>query len=380
MLAMMRACFAAAGSEAGRRRGVLLAAGLLLLGTGCAAKPRSRAPRVAVTVATAERRDMPFELTATGTVEPLQSADIGSPVGGMVTQVLFREGDEVRKGQLLFQLDPRPLRATLDQVLAQSTRSRAQAETARLEAGRAAALFERGLLSEAEWEQKRAAAETGSATARADSAAVESARLNLHYASIRAPISGRTGRLLIHEGDYVRPATVDPLVTINQTRPVRVAFTVPVSAVPLVQRYRATRPRVEVRQAGADSVALDGALVFVDNAVDRESGTLLLKGEFANRDQRLVPGQFVEVRLVLYVEPRAIVVPALAVTRGQTGAFVYVMNPDSTVAPRPITVVRTVDDFAVVSEGIRPGETVITDGQLRLSPGARVLVRSLVGG
>ena len=231
------------------------------------------------------------------------------------------------------------------------------------------------MLSQAEWDQKRAAAEAWDGTVRADSAAVGTARLNLEYAAIRAPIAGRTGRLMVHEGDYVKAATADPVVTINQLHPVRVRFTVPVSAVPLVQRYRDARPRVLVQRAGADSAALEGDLVFVDNAVDQASGTLLLKGEFANRDGRLTPGEFVDVRLVLYVEPRATVVPAPAVTVGQQGPYVYVLNPDSTVSPRPVAIERTVDEMSIVTRGIKPGETVVTDGQLRLAPGAKVMVR-----
>lgn len=156
----------------------------------------------------------------------------------------------------------------------------------------------------------------------------------------------------------------------------RVRFTVPVSAVSLIQRYRNAGPRVIVRPAAGDSVALEGPLVFVDNAVDPASGTLTLKGEFRNANGRLVPGEFVDVRLVLYVEPGVTVVPALAVTNGQQGAYVYVMNPDSTVSTRPVTVSRTVDELAVLSAGLKAGETVITDGQLRLAPGARVQVRN----
>jgi multidrug efflux system membrane fusion protein len=345
---------------------------------GCAAKPQARKPRVSVTVAVAEQREVPFALVSTGTIEPLQTAAVGAQVGGVVTRVAFHEGDEVRAGQVLFELDRRPFRAAYEQALAALARDRAQAETARLEAERAQALFERSLISQSERDAKRAAAATWTATVQADQAAVQSARLNLGYASIRAPIAGRTGRLMVHEGDLVRTGTSEPLVTINQTRPVRVSFTVPVSAVPLVQRYRSAHPRVVVR-ASADSAMVEGPLVFVDNAVDPASGTLLLKGEFANRDGRLVPGEFVDVRLVLYVEPQATVVPALAVTAGQAGSFVYVLNRDSTVTPRPVKVARTVDEVAVLEGGIRPGETVITDGQLRLSPGAKVLVRSGVG-
>jgi len=358
---------------------VVLAAALAAL-TGCAAQQRPRAARVAVTVAMAAQREMPFALRSTGTIEPLQTAAVGSQVGGVITRVAFREGDEVRQGQLLFELDHRPFRAALEQAKAALARSREQAEVARLDADRARTLIAQNVLSQAEWDQKRSAAETAAANLLADSAEVETARLNLDYASIRAPISGRTGRLMAHEGDYVKSATSEPLVTINQRHPVRVRFTVPVSEVPLVQRYRGAGARVIVTTPAPDTVSRQGALVFVDNAVDPASGTLLLKVELPNQDGLLVPGQFVDVRLVLDAEPRATVVPAPAVTSGQSGTFVYVLNADSTVTARPVTVSRTVDELAVLTDGLEPGETVVTDGQFRLSPGARVLVRGPSGG
>ncbi len=346
---------------------------------GCGGQPKPRATRVPVTISTAVERDVPFALVSTGTVEPIQTAAVGSQVGGVVTRVTFREGDDVRAGQVLFELDPRPFRAALDQALAALGKDRSQAENARLEAERSGKLLEQNLISQAEWDQKRSADEGWAASVRADSAAVRTARLDLEYASIRAPISGRTGRLMVHAGDYVKSGTTDPLVTINQMHPVRVRFTVPESAVPLVQRYRAAKPRVRVRASDLDP-PLEGGLVFVDNGVDPSSGTLLLKGEFPNRDGRLVPGQFVDVRLVLYVEPRATVVPTPAVTTGQQGPYVYVLNPDSTVALRPVEIERTVDELAIVTSGLRPGEIVITDGQFRLAPGAAVLVRKGASG
>jgi len=323
-------------------------------------------------------RDMPFALDATGSVEALQTAAVGSQVGGVVTRVAFHEGDNVRVGQLLFQLDPRPFQEAWDQAMAALARDRSQAETARNDAQRAKVLYEQNILAQSEWDQTRGNAEALAATVRADSAAANTARLNLEYAAIRAPISGRTGRLMVHVGDYVKPSTSDPLVTIIQPYPVRVTFKVPERDVPLVQRYRHTNPRVQV-EADSGRAALEGKLVFVDNAVDPASGTLLLKGEFPNRDGRLVPGQFVDVRLVLYVAPRAVVVPTQAVASGQQGTYVYVLNADSTVSTRPVEVERTVDELAIVARGLRAGEPVVTEGQMRLSPGAKVLVRKPVG-
>lgn len=355
----------------------VMALGLLLaLGVwgGCAQKKSARNVRVPVRVAATAEQPMPFVLTSVGTVEALRTASVGSQVGGVVTRISFREGDVVRAGQVLIQLDPRPFRAALDQARATLARDRARAETARLDAERSKRLFEETVLSEAEWDQKRAEAEALAATVRADSAAVATARLNLEYASIRAPIPGRTGRLAVNVGDYVRAATSEPLVTVLEPHPIRVRFTIPERDVPLLQRHLREGPRVEIRPGSA--APREGKLIFVDNAVDPVSGTLLLKGEFANVDGTLVPGQFVDVRLVLYVAERAIVIPAQAVSTGQQGPYVYVVQADSTVAVRPVEIEHTQDELAVVRSGLKPGESVVTDGQLRLSPGARVVIRA----
>lgn len=342
---------------------------------GCSAKARVRSPRVPVTVARVTVRPVPLVITATGTVEAAQNADVGSQVGGVVRRVAFAEGQEVKAGQVLFELDPRPFRNALAVAQAGLQRDRAQAETARKEADRAKQLYDQGVLSQADWDQKRATSESASATVKSDEAAVANAQLDLQYATIRAPVSGQTGRLMVHVGDLVKSATSDPLVKVVQTRPIRVRFPVSVNDVPLVQRFRRGDPRVDVTIPGGDSVAISGRLVFVDNAVDESSGTLLLKGEFANRDGALVPGQFVDVRLVLEQQHDRLVVPAAAVSRGQEGAFVYVVQPDSTVQTQPVTVERTLDELAVLSGGVEAGQSVITDGQLRLSPGSKVIIR-----
>ena len=342
---------------------------------GCTAKPRMRSPRVPVAVAKVTVRPVPLVIAATGTVEAAQNADVGSQVGGVVTRVAFAEGQEVKAGQVLFELAPRPFRNAVEAAQAALQRDRAQAETARKEADRAKQLFDQNVLSQAEWDQKRAASESAIATVKSDEAAVANARLNLQYATIRAPVSGQTGRLMVHVGDLVKAATSEPLVKVVQTHPVRVRFPVSVNDVPLVQRFRRGDPRVEVTIPGGDSVPITGRLVFVDNAVDESSGTLLLKGEFANTDGALVPGQFVDVRLVLEQEHDRLVVPTAAVSRGQEGAFVYVVQPDSTVQTQPVTVERTLDELAVLTSGVEAGQSVITDGQLRLSPGSRVIIR-----
>lgn len=342
---------------------------------GCSAKPKLRSPRVPVTVAKVMVRPVPLVLTATGTVEAAQNADVGSQVGGVVTRVAFAEGQEVRAGQVLFELDPRPFRNAVEAAQATLARDRALAETAKKEADRAKQLYDQNVLSQSDWDQKRAASESAIATVKSDEAAVSNAKLNLQYATIRAPVAGQTGRLMVHVGDLVKAATSDPLVKVVQTRPIRVRFPVTVADVPLVQKFRRGDPRVEVTIPGGDSLPISGRLVFVDNAVDESSGTLLLKGEFANRDGALVPGQFVDVRLVLEQQHDRLVVPAAAVSRGQQGAFVYVVQPDSTVQTQPVSVERTLDELVVLGGGVEPGASVVTDGQLRLSPGSKVLIR-----
>jgi multidrug efflux system membrane fusion protein len=350
-----------------------------ILSWGCAAKKQPRNQRVPVTTARVERRDMPFSLTASGSVEAIRNASVQAQVGGVVTRVAFHEGETVRTGQVLVELDPRPFRQSLNQAQAALARDRALAEAARRELQRSRVLFDQNVLSQTEWDQKNSDAEATAATVRADSAAVNNARLSLQNATIRAPIAGKTGRLTVHVGDTVRPTSDEPLVTIIQPAPIRVAFKIPEGDVPVLQRYRQTSTQVWVVPDSARA-SIPGRLVFVDNSIDAASGTLLLKGEFPNRDQGLVPGQFVDVRLVLYVTPQATVVPSQAVSTGQQGAYVYVVNPDSTVTTRVIDVERTVEEMTVVARGLKAGETVVTDGQIRLSPGAKVQIRKPGGG
>lgn len=362
---------ARAANIAGLATPILLIAGL----AGCSPPAKPHAPRVAVTVAKVERRDVTLEIRATGTIEPIQTAAVGSQVGGVITRIAFREGDEVAEGQLLIQLDARPFRAALQQASANLMRDAAQARNARRDADRADQLMRDGAIAAAEHDRALATAEALEGSVRGDSAAMATARLNLEYASIRSPIFGRTGKLNVHVGDLVKAATSDPLVTVNRLRPIRVRFTVPQSDLARIQRYRDAHPRVFVRPTQGDSVEIEGSLAFVDNAVDEANGTLLLKGELANADRKLWPGEFVEVRLVLANQPNATVVPAPAIATGQQGTYVYVLNADSTATARNVVVDRSDDVSAVVSKGVEPGETVITDGQFRIGPGSRVFVR-----
>src|SRR5437870_7505992 len=271
----------------------------LVVATGCSRKGAGGPARIPVTVARAEQRAVPYEIIATGTVEPRQTVSVQSQVTGVLTQVAFREGDDVAAGQVLFQIDARPFQAALDQARAMLARDQAQAQSAVLDAQRYAELVKQDYVTKSDYEAKRAAAEALQAVVRADSAATASAALNLEWARIRAPIAGRTGRLPVREGNLVRANAPDPLVIINQIHPILVRFAVPERALHDIQRYRKNRLPVVVSPSKGDSVFSEGVLTFVDNNVDTTTGTVLLKAEFANPDGVLRPGEFLSARLQL---------------------------------------------------------------------------------
>jgi multidrug efflux system membrane fusion protein len=347
----------------------------LLFLPGCGGKAPSGAPPVPVVVGRAESRTVPFEIAASGTVEPIQTVAVLPQVGGVITRVSFREGAEVEAGQVLFQIDPRPYRAALDQAAAALSRDRAQAAAAVSDAGRYQGLAASDFATQDEYEQKRANADALLAAVRADSAAVETARLNLEYATIRAPIAGHTGALLIHEGNVVKAGGSEPLVTINQVRPIRVRFSVPEDLLGEIRRHRVPAPAVRVSSGSGDSTSATGVLTFVDNGVDAATGTILLKAEFPNKDRALWPGEFVGVTLVLYQQPNAIVIPATAVLEGQAGSTIFLLQRDHTVLATPVTVQRTAGDLAVIAKGVSPGDSVVVDGQSRLANKSRVIVQ-----
>ena len=344
---------------------------------GCSRKGAGAASKVPVTVAHAEQRAVPFEISATGTAEPVQTVSLQSQVTGVLTRVTFHEGDDVSAGQVLFEIDPRPFQAALDQAKAVLARDQAQAQAAELDAGRYAELVKRDYVTKSDYDAKRAAADALQATLRADSAAVASAALNLDWATIRAPIAGRTGRLLVREGNLVRANNPDPLVVINQIHPILVRFPVPERYLADIQRYRRNRLPVLVSPSQADTVFQEGVLSFIDNSVDSSSGTVLLKGEFPNRDNTLWPGEFLNVRLQLYVEEKAVLVPSQAVMTGQQGTYLFVVNHDGTARSQPVTVERTAGTYAVIAQGVSAGDQVVTDGQLRLTAGATVEIKGV---
>jgi multidrug efflux system membrane fusion protein len=347
----------------------------LLLLAACSERQTPPPPPVPVVVATAERRTVPYELPATGTVEPLQTVAVQAQVSGQLRRIAFREGEEVKRGQVLFELDARPYQAALDQAAALLERDRAQAANAEEEAKRYESLVEKEFVTAQQYEQVRTNAAAAKATLAGSQAAVDQARLNLQYATIRAPISGRTGSLLIREGNLVRANAIEPLVKINQLRPIQVRFAVPASNLPLIQEHLAGKLVVRAEPSGGGAPS-EGILSFVDNAVDTTTGTILLKARFPNDDGSLWPGGFVNVRLQLYVEKDALVIPSAAVVSGQQGNFVFVIQPDSSAATRAVTVRRTAGDLAIVSGDVQPGDRVVVDGQLRLRNGSKVQIKA----
>jgi len=331
----------------------VLAATLLAGATGCAQRQAPPPTKVPVSVARAERRDVPFTVTATGTVEPARTVEVTAQVGGLLRRVHFSEGEEVREGQVLFEIDSRPYQAALAQAEANLSRDVAQHANAAREAERARTLAAGGLGTAEDAQSKQAAEDALAATVRADSAALMSSRLNYEYATVRAPISGRTGSLLVREGNLVRAAG-QSLVTINQIRPILVRFAIPARNLNELQRRGNETLRVIARQGGRDDAPLiEGVLSFFDNHVDTTTGTVLLKARYSNTEGQLWPGEFVDVTLVLGIQNGATVVPAQAVMTGQQGTYVFTIE-GGTAKQRPITVARTADSLAIIASGSTP--------------------------
>jgi membrane fusion protein, multidrug efflux system len=348
-------------------------ASVALAGAACNSHRGGAAPRVPVSVARVERRALPYELDATGTVEPVRSVEVLPQVNGTILHVHFAEGDEVAAGQVLFEIDPRPYQAALQQAEGALLKDVTTAASAAREAARYKTLATSNTVTQEDYEAKQAAADAAAAAVRSDSAAAALAHLNLEYATVRAPIGGRTGRLLLHEGNLVRAGS-DPLVSIVQMRPILVRFPVPATNLPTLRARAGQELKVIALPARDSASALQGVLSFVDNTVDTTTGTVLLKGRFPNRDGALWPGEYVTITLTLGMQNDAVVVPSQAVMQGQQGTYVFVVNNDGSATTQPVTVQRTLDSISVVA-GVPAGALVVTDGQLRLTPNAKVDIR-----
>jgi membrane fusion protein, multidrug efflux system len=335
---------------------------------------------VPVTTAVAAQKPMPVAISVIGTAEAFSTVSVRAQITGELTSVMFKEGDDVRKGQVLFSLDRRPLEAALQQAEAVLARDLAQSANAKAQATRYEDLAARGIATREQVDQTRTAAAALEATIGADRAAVENAKVQLQYATIVAPISGRTGALMVHAGNLVRANDTTPLVVINQVTPINVTFALPEARLPEMKRYMSQGTlTVEARPPNDPAPPSKGRIGFVDNQVDPTTGTIRVKGTFANENRRLWPGQFVNIIVTLTTDPKALVVPTAAVQTGQQGQYVFVVKPDQTVELRNVTVARTEGQETVIEQGVGTGETVVTDGQLRLVPGSRITVKSASG-
>ena len=373
----------------GRRRSLLIAMALVVLAaaalvTHLATGSRANEPNkgrgsaaVPVTVVAVAEQPMPMRIAAIGNVEPFATVALKARVDGQILDVAFKEGEEVREGQVLFRIDPRPFEAQLRQAEATHLRDTAAAAQARSQEKRYLELLEKNFVSKDAYAQFRTNAETAEAVASASRAALDNARLNVEYCTIRSPINGFAGKVLIQRGNLAKANDTAPLIVLNQVRPVYVNFAVPEQTLEAIRKYMARGPlAVSAGAPGAASAASAGKLVFVDNAVDATTGTIRLRAQFPNQDLALWPGQYVNVAVTLYEQAAALVVPADSVQNGPQGQYVYVVAPDMTAELRPVTLDRVDGASAVIASGLKQGESIVTQGQLRLGPGAKVTIRA----
>ena len=395
----------------------------LFLAAGCSGSPEKKAsaqgppPAVPVVVATVTTKNIPISIRSIGNVQPYQTVGIKSQISAQLTEVHFKEGQDVNKGQLLFELDSRPLEADLKRSQGNLLRVEAQAKNARVQANRYAALLKEGVVAREQYDQFVSNADALQAAVAADQAAVENARVQLQYTKIYSPVSGRTGNLMVNRGNLVKANDVPVLVIINQVSPIYVEFAIPENELGDVKRYLAAKtlwvqaiPSAASQASGGSNQVssnptfalpnpgpaspgappplpgslrpgpglepVDGQLTFVDNSVDPATGTIKLKGTFANKDRRLWPGQFVDVVLTLTTQTNAITLPSQAVQTSQSGQYVFVVKQDNTAEMRQVTVSGTYGAESVVSSGVQAGERVVVEGALRLTKGTKVEIKN----
>ncbi len=358
-------------SNQSRRRHTVAAALLLVLLSACSSKQQAGGkPSVPVTVTKAVTRDMPLLATAPGSVEAISSVAVKSLVEGQLLEALVKDGADVREGQLLFRIDPRPAEAALKQAQAQLAKNQATLAQARSQVDRYKDIAAKGYLSADQLEQYRTNLGTATGAVKVDEANIAAARLQLGYTEIRAPISGRIGRLLIQPGNVVKANDVNPLVTINQIEPIYVNFALPATHLGRLLAAQNQAPlTVRANIVGLDE-PVEGRVAFIDNAVDSTTGTIRLRGEFANDGHLLWPGQLVSISLTLGHDRNAVVLPDPAVRNGPDGAYVFVVKPDRSAEQRAIRVARVVDGLAIIESGLAADETVVLDGQSRVEDGA----------
>jgi multidrug efflux system membrane fusion protein len=340
------------------------------------AKQKPHEDVVPVTVAVAQEKNVPLQIRAIGRVQPLTTVEVHALVTGQLMSVLFREGQDVAKGDRLFMIDPRPYQAEMQQAEANLARDEAQLRNAESQASRYADLVKKDYVTKEEYDKFTSAAAAARAVVQADRAAVENARLQVSYCDIRSPMAGRTGSLQVHQGNIVHPNDPTPLVVINQIAPVYVQFAVPETQLGQLRARGASNvPVIAMSQDGSQTLAT-GRLTFMNNEVDTTTGTITLKGTFTNENRSLWPGQYVTVAVTLQERPNAITIPASALQSGQKGQFVYVVKQDKSVEMRPVKVTESDQQQAIVAAGVSVGETIVTDGQLRLTPKSKVEVKN----
>jgi multidrug efflux system membrane fusion protein len=339
------------------------------------AKPAKAAPAIPVSVATVAQQTVAVRIQAIGNVEAYSTVALKARVDGQIVEVNFKEGQEVRKGAALFKIDSRPFEATLRQAEANLMRDTAQQEQTRSQERRYQELLQKNFVSKEAYAQIRTNADTAEAVVLASRAAVENAKLQLEYCTIRSPIEGFVGKVMLQIGNMVKANDTNSLVIINQVRPIYVNFAVPEQRLSAIRSQMAKgKLPVEALPPNSDKAPASGTLSFVDNAVDTTTGTIKLKALFPNADNALWPGQFVSANLKLYDQKDALLVPAQAVQTGPNGQYVYVVKPDMTTEVRAVEVERNDGDDAIIAKGLQKGELVVTKGQLRLAPGAKVTI------
>jgi multidrug efflux system membrane fusion protein len=332
-------------------------------------------PAVPVTVAEVAQETVPIRLQAIGNVEAFQTVALKARVDGQIVAVNFREGQHVAKGEVLFRIDPRPYEAALRQAEANVLRDAAARDQARSQERRYEELLGKNFISKEAYAQIRTNAETAEAVAKASHALLENARLNLEYCTIVSPLDGYVGKVLLQAGNLAKANDVNPLVVINQVKPIYVNFAVPEQTLSEVRKHMAAGPlRVEAKLPDPQATPPEGKLIFVDNAVDPTTGTIRLRAQFENVDAALWPGQFVNVSVRLYDQANAFVIPSAAVQTGPNGQYVYVIGPEQLAEVRRISVQRAEGDRTIVAQGLAKGELVVTRGQLRLGPKTRVQI------
>ncbi|MBV8121085.1 MAG: efflux RND transporter periplasmic adaptor subunit [Alphaproteobacteria bacterium] len=359
---------------------LVMAAGLVVWwhsfgGNGPRATAQTAAPLVPVTAATVVAQNVPVYLQGIGTVQAYNMVTVKTRVDGQIVKVYFKEGQEVKEGDPLFEIDPRPYQAALEQAQAAKQKDEAQLAGAKLDLERYSKLLGTGYQTRQSYDNQTALVAQLQAALKGDQAQIDNATLNLGYAEIRSPIDGRLGARLVDKGNLVHANDNTALVTITELKPIFVSFTLPQDTLDELREQQQKEPLAVQAYSGDGSKLLSvGNLTLIDNSIDQATGTIHLKARFDNQDERLWPGEFVSLRVILKTRPNVATVPAQTVQEGPDGNYAYIIKPDNTVERRTVTIASVQDGIAVVTKGLSPGERVVVDGQYRLTEGARVKI------